>query len=436
MLLKRKQIDYKWVILVVCFLMEFITLGFCSSNAGLYTVPITKALNIPRSLYSISTSVRYAVQTITALSFGAVIQKFGTRKSAFMGMLSMVGSVAIRIYATQFYHFYISGALWGFGIVFSGGTMAGAIIQRWFHKDIGKYTGIVMSANGLGGAIAAQIISPIINSGEIFGYRDAYKFSAIITLIFTVIVVLFLRENPDSKSLPVTAGKKKPRGVTWTGPDYDVIKRKPYFYLTALMVFLTGISLQSVGNVAIAHRTDVGLSAAFVATTATVASIALTFSKIVVGISYDKRGLRFTLLACHIACIINFVIHALLTNSTIGMVATMVAVLCSSFALPLDTVMLPLISSDLFGTTAYNKVLGIYMAANSLGLCLGAPIGDIWHDLTGSYVPCYWFFSGLTIVIAICFQFVVRAAYRDKEQHLAKLNTAKQPAQEDATNPI
>lgn len=426
MLFKRKQIDYKWVILVVCFLMEFITLGFCSSNAGLYTVPITKALNIPRSLYSISTSIRYAVQTITALSFGAVIQKTGTRKAAFMGMLSMVGSVVIRIYATTFYHFYFSSALWGFGIVFSGGTMAGTIVRKWFHKDIGKYTGIVMSANGLGGAIAAQIISPIINSGAVFGYRDAYKLSAVITLIFTIIVVIFLRDKPSCQNLPVSNTKKKPRGVTWSGPDYDIIKRKPYFYLTALMIFLTGISLQSVGNVSIAHRTDIGLSSSFIAITATLASICLMFSKIGVGILYDKRGLRFTLLTCHIACLINFVIHALLKNTAIGMAATIFAVFCSSLAMPLETVMIPLISSDLFGINAYSKVLGMYMAANSLGLCLGAPIGDIWHDLTGSYVPCYWFFSGLTVVIAICFQFVIRTANRDKEKHLTEQNVTAQ----------
>ena len=35
MILKKLRQDYKWVVLAVCFLMEFLCLGFCSSNMGL-----------------------------------------------------------------------------------------------------------------------------------------------------------------------------------------------------------------------------------------------------------------------------------------------------------------------------------------------------------------------------------------------------------------
>ena len=73
MTLKKSRLDYKWVILVVCFFMEFLCLGFCSSNVGLYTKAVTEALEIKRSVYSLTTSIRYAVQVITALYFGTLI---------------------------------------------------------------------------------------------------------------------------------------------------------------------------------------------------------------------------------------------------------------------------------------------------------------------------------------------------------------------------
>ena len=81
-------------------------------------------------------------------------------------------------------------ALHGLGIVFVGGTMAGTIVRRWFHQDVGRYTGIVMSANGIGGALAAQIITPIINNGELFGYRKAYWVTAAILLVSGVVLML------------------------------------------------------------------------------------------------------------------------------------------------------------------------------------------------------------------------------------------------------
>ena len=422
----KKKFEYKWIILITCFLMEFICLGFCSSNPGLYTGAVTEALDIKRSLYSVGTSIRYVVQVITALFFGSLIHRFGIKKMVFLGLTSLVGSVFIRSVADNLIHIYISSALWGLGIVFSGGTMASTVVRRWFHKDIGKYTGIVMSANGIGGAVAAQIISPIINNGEVFGYRKAYLLSGFVALAISNFVLILLREHSAEGPVINTTTKKKARGASWVGMEFADAKRKPYFYLIFAMIFLTGISLQSIGTISIVYMEDTGLNAGFIATTATVSSLFLTFSKILTGFSYDKKGLRFTLLLCHSCALLGFFLKANMTNSTIGMVFAMTSTILTTVAMPLETVMIPLISNDLFGTASYDKVLGIYMSANSLGLCLGSPLCDIYRDLTGgSYASCYWFFMVLMLAVAICFQLIIRAAYKDKEKILDSMGTTK-----------
>lgn len=421
MALKKTCIDYKWVILLLCFFMEFICLGFCSSNVGLYTKAVTEALHIKRSVYALSNSIRYAVQVLVALNFGALVNRFGIKKMVCVGMLSLTGSAAIRACATQVYHIYVGSALWGLGIVFSGGTMAGTIVRRWFHQDVGRYTGIVMSANGIGGAVAAQIISPLINNGEVFGYRKAYLLSAIISLAISIVIILFLKETPADAPGPGNTGKKKaPKGALWEGIPYEAAKKKPYFYLAAVLVFVTGISLQSVGSVTLVYMADIGMTPAFIATTATVYSLCLTFSKIFVGTTYDKRGLRITLLCCQIAAMVSFVLFAILTNSAAGLVMAMIAMILETLALPMETVMIPLLSNDLFGSASYNKVLGIFMAMNSLGLCLGSPLGDLCYDVLGTYKPCFWIFTVLLAVVAIGYHFVIRSAYRDKAAILAE----------------
>lgn len=419
--IQKKRMDYKWVILILCFFMEFICLGFCSSNVGLYTKAVTEALQIKRSVYSLSTSIRYAVQVLVALNFGAMVNRFGVKKMACVGMLSLTGSVFIRACATQVYHVYLGSALWGLGIVFSGGTMVGTIVRRWFHQDVGRYTGIVMSANGIGGAVAAQIISPLINNGEIFGYRKAYLLSAVVSLAISIVIMLFLHEHPaDAPDSGNTGKKKTPKGALWEGIPYETAKKKPYFYLAAVLVFLTGISLQSVGSVTLVYMADIGMTPAFIATTATAHSLGLTFSKIFVGTTYDKRGLQTTLLCCQIAAMVSCVLFALLTNSIAGLVMAMIAMLLETLAIPMETVMIPLLSNDLFGSASYNKVLGVFMAMNSLGLCLGSPLGDLCFDTLGTYKPCFWIFTVLLIAVAIGYHFVIRAAYRDKSAVLAE----------------
>ena len=423
MTLKKSRLDYKWVVLVVCFLMEFLCLGFCSSNVGLFTVPITDALHIDRITYSYWSSIRYVVQVFVALYFGTIVNRFGIKKMVLVGLCALIGATALRAVGTNVLYFYIAGALHGVGIGFVGGTMAGAIVRRWFKQDIGKYTGIVMSANGIGGATAAQVISPIINSGETFGYRKAYLLTAVITLAISVIILIFLRDNPSDG--PVVAGKQKKmpkKGALWVGIEYEVVKKKAYFYIAAALIFLTGISLQSIGSITIVYMTDLGISPAFIATLSTVASLTLTFSKLLIGATYDKWGLRVALLMCQIAAIATFILKGMLTNSPIGLVFATAATVLSSIALPLETVMIPLMTNDLFGSASYSKVLGIFMAMNSLGLCLGSPLGELFRKISGDYRSCFWFFSIVLVIVIVSFQFILRSANKQRNAILATEN--------------
>lgn len=420
MSLKKSRLDYKWVVLVVCFLMEFICLGLCSSNMGLFTVPVTDALHIDRLAYSYWSSIRYFVQVIVALYFGTLVNRFGTKKMVFVGLCSLIGATVLRALGTNVLYFYIAGALHGVGIVFTGNAMAGAIVRKWFKQDVGKYTGIVMSANGIGGAIAAQVISPIINNGETFGYRKAYLLCALITFIISAFIVLFLRDSSDDGPIVADKQKKTPKkGTLWVGIEYAILRKKVYFYIVAALVFLTGISLSSIGSITIVYMTDLGISPAFIATMATVGSLSLTLAKLLVGTTYDKFGLRVALLMCQISALVTFILKGVLTNSLIGLVFAVVATVLSNVAMPLETVMIPLMTNDLFGSASYSKVLGILMAMNSLGLCLGSPLGEFLRRIAGSYRSCFWLFSIVLVVVIVTFQFVLRAANKQKDAILA-----------------
>ena len=425
MALKKIRLDYKWVVLAVCFLMEFLCLGFCSSNVGLYTVPVTSALEIDRLAYSFWNSIRYAVQVFVALFFGTMVNRLGIKKMIFLGLCAMIAATLLRAFGTNLLYFYLAGALHGFGIVYVGGTMAGTIVRRWFKQDIGKYTGIVMSANGIGGAVAAQIISPIINNGETFGYRKAYLLSAVIALAVSIVILVFIRDNPSGAAETITKKKKQPKNALWTGIEYKVVKKRGYFYLSAALIFLTGISLQSIGSITIVYMTDLGISAAFIAAMATVSSLALTCSKLIAGASYDKWGLRISLLICQIAGLATFVLKGSLTNSTLGLVFAATATVLSSLALPLETVMIPLLTNDLYGSASYDKILGVFMAMNSLGLCLGSPLGELIRRITGTYRACFWIFSFIMVAVIVCWQFVLRAAYKERAAITAAENAVQ-----------
>ena len=415
MIMKRK-FDYKWIILAVCFLMTFVCLGFCSSNKGLYLSAITEALGIKRSLFSINDSCRFVTSAIINLFFGSLVGRFGVKKMTAFGFASLIASTLIYAFAENILVFYLGGMLLGVGLAFTTTTMASSIIRRWFKKNIGKYTGIVFAANGIGGAVAAQIVSPLINEeGNPFGYRKAYIVVAIILLVVGIIVVALIQAKPSNEEKEVVdETQKKVKRTIWRGIDYDVVKKRPFFYIVAIVVLLTGFILQGISGVYAAHMKDVGLNAGYIATVASVCSLMLTVSKIVVGALYDRFGLRTIMYFCQGSAILAYVAMVLLDASGSGMVLAMIFALFYALALPLETLVIPLIVNEMFGAVSYDKILGVLLAMNYTGYALGAPIVNLCYDQFGSYKPILLVFSLLLIPLCIMFQYAISAANKEK----------------------
>ena len=99
--LKRKKLNYAWVIVGICALMVCIALGFCSSTRSLYLTSITKATGIDRVTYSVTESCRYVSTAIVNLFFGFLIAKFGAKKLVSAGFICLISSCLINSFATN-----------------------------------------------------------------------------------------------------------------------------------------------------------------------------------------------------------------------------------------------------------------------------------------------------------------------------------------------
>lgn len=421
---KSRRFEYKWVIFAVCFLMVFICLGFCSSTKSLYLDVITKEMNIPRTQFAFNDSARFISSALINLFFGTLIYKYGVRKLTAFGFIMLIASMLTYAFAPNVLVFCLGGALLGIGLTFTTTTMASSVIRRWFHKDIGRYTGIVLAANGVGGAVATNILLPIIDSErKVFGhtgYKVSYLLVAGILLTLGIIVVVLLRERPKDVAIEATpAGKKKPRGSSWVGIEFSEAKKRPYFYIVVLIVFLTGFSVQGISGVYKAHMRDVGLDSALLANVISVFSLVFTAAKILVGVIYDKFNLRKVLLVCEGAAILSFTILAFITPTTFGAVLAFVYAVAFAFAMPLETLVIPLVTNDLFGNANYDKILGYMIAANYSGYAVGAPVVNLCYDKFGTYKPVLLVLAAVMLTSMIAFQFIITTAGKDKAKIIA-----------------
>jgi MFS family permease len=128
---QTRKADYKWVIVVLCFMMVFVCLGFCSSNKSLYTFAITGALGIPRSSFSLNDSCRFITTAIVNMFFGSLVSKFGTKKLICAGFVSLILSCLAYSVATNVFVIYLGGCLLGIGLAWTTTTMVGCVVNKW-----------------------------------------------------------------------------------------------------------------------------------------------------------------------------------------------------------------------------------------------------------------------------------------------------------------
>lgn len=413
----KKKFDYSWVIVALCFIAVCTSMGLCSSGRTMYLTAITDALNIKRSAFSLNDTFRFVTTTIMNLYFGTLVNKFGTKKLICAGFVCLISFALINSFAEHLIMFYIGGILLGIGLSWTTTTMMSAVVNVWCTKNKGAITGAILAANGLGGAVAVQILSPIIfEEGNPFGYRNSYRIVALVLAIVLALIIVFFKERPKGaeKTLVPLKKTRKVRGTGWIGMDYKVARKKPYFYLALLCMMFTGMSLQGLGGISTPHMYDLGFDKGYVATLMTISSLSLMGSKFLAGFMYDKTGIKITMNVCLLSSFVSLITLVTLTNTPIGRVIALVRIVFGAIALPLETVMLPLFASELFGNKSFAKIMGIFSAASTAGFALGAPFANLCFDLFGNYNVSFIVFGILMLFVTVAMQFVVRSASRDR----------------------
>jgi len=419
---QTKRFHYAWVIFAVCFLSVFTSLGFCSSPKSLFLAAITEDLGIPRSLFSIGNSCRFITTAAVNLFFGKLVSRFGARKLIAAGFACLALSNLIGAFSGGVFGFYVSNVFLGLGLAWSTTSLVGVVVEKWFTSRKGTIMGFILAANGLGGAISSQILSRLIYA-KADGWRTAYLATAAVMVAVGLVIVLFMRGRPEDMGVHAlgdgTVSVKKRRGREWTGIGAHDAFRRPYFYVCVLCVFLTGLILQSAAGVSSAHMRDRGISAEVIANAMSIGSLTLMASKMIMGACFDRFGLRVTMIFCDVCAVAAIAMLAFVDNGAAAVLYKIIV----AFGLPLETIMLPLITKECFGQKSFAYLMGLMVSFNTLGYSVGSPLMNLIFDMTGAYSGGMMVMAAALAVVAVVMQMVISAAHRERLRVEAPVDT-------------
>ena len=413
----KKHFDYKWVIVVTSFLMVMISLGFGSSTKTLFPDLIAEELGVPRSVVSIYESVRYISTAIVNIFFGVLIAKFGPKKLIGAGYVSLITAILLLGFAKNIWLVYLGGMFLGIGFSWTSTTMVGYVIDIWCSENKGTIMGAVLAANGVGGAIALMLAGSIIEKSN---YRNAYFMIAAVLAVTLVILMIFFRSKPKGHDGTVVRKKGKKRGQDWVGIEFSDAIRKFYFWGIAACIFFSGFILQGTHGIVKMHLKEVGFEADYITYLLSFGSLILSCSKFLTGFLYDRFGLRVSATICTSCSIIATALLIFVKGGTaLGNYMAVVYSIVAQCAMPLETIMVPIYTSDLFGKKSYAKILGLFVSINVVGFAAGAPIMNLCYDMCHSYVPALVAVGCIMSALLILLQFVITYAHRDQKKILA-----------------
>ena len=187
---------YGWKNATLLFFIYFITMGLVFYAYSVIFPAMIKSLGWSRGEASIAHTINSLLVGFLGPVASVVINRFGTRKTMFIGLIVLIGSLALLGTVTsQLWQWTL---IWGVsvpvGLSFAGLLPIQTTVNFWFNLKRATVIGIVMSGAPLGGFIAQPVYTWLMLKTHTWqtGWLTGLFFA-----VLCLILVYFVRNKPE-----------------------------------------------------------------------------------------------------------------------------------------------------------------------------------------------------------------------------------------------
>ena len=411
----QKMTVHHVLILISLATMAGAAMGMIANTAGLFFGPISEDMNIGRGTAGMTITVANLLFPLGGIVFSNVLKGNRVKIYIIPGAVLFAGGTALLALAPNIYVMFLLNGIRGFGAGFAGSVLITVIINQWFYKSNGLFTGMTMASSGITGAVASLILGKVIQHSS---WRTAYAVSAIMILaLYLPAILIPMTLKPDGKKYrPYGAPiRDDAEGNTNTADDAAVQpavtassgKKIAAALFIPVLIYAT---ITSVSGAYPQHFPGMAesISVHLGVLMTSIVLIANSVGKLTLGLIADHIGVKKTLL----------LFLALMFGATLILLFLpyygfyVFAAAPFGVVYALATVGISLLTKDIFGIENYTRVYPKVTFYSGIAFALNVSLIGYSYDFTGSYTLAL---SVLLVILVIAAASVIYV-YKKKKQ--------------------
>ncbi|MSQ22784.1 MAG: MFS transporter [Dehalococcoidia bacterium] len=411
---QRPGLFYGWWVLLALSAISFYVAGTFWWGFAVFFAAILDEFGWSRTEISLALTLQGLEGVGAAPIVGLLIDRVGTRKLMLFGLTTAGLGLVLLSQTSSLLWFYASFLVVSIGTSTGTGIVSQSLVVRWFQRQRGTATTILLMMPGLG----ATLIIPLLSlSIDYFGWRETLLVVGIGLWIVAVPVLLVVRDLPESLGLlpdgeTPDGGETQLQGATVeTHRDErsltvaEALKLPAFWFLTATFA-LWNIATSGVQPHLFVALLGIGITKSKAAAlTAFLPGISL-IGRFGFGVLSDHINKRYLLLATGAAMTVGMAFLAALFLNPSRTWLTIPFLLFYSIGFGGSIPLRVVISGEYFGRRHFPAIYGTMQSVTAAGGVVGPLFAGWLFDTTGSYffafaVGCALMLVSLPLVLAI-----------------------------------
>ena len=391
MLTVFRRLNYAHVVLATGFAVLFFSTG-TRFAFGLALVPMTEDLRLSRSALSSALTLFMLVSAFAMPMVGRLIDRYSIR--VVMSVGAVISALAIGLIGSlsagwQIFPLY--GVLYAVGFAATTVAPVSVLMSRWFPNNRGLASSVAITGNGTGQLVIISLLTSFLAS---IGWRTAYTILGLVNAVVVVpLVLLAIRSHPEERGDRATSVESAPAPTL----SFRTVLVSRDFWMLVTLYAVCGAQDFFVATHIVAFAQDQGVSQIFAGNILAFMGLAALFGVLLSGALADRVGATAPTMICFLIRIVLF--------GFIPFVQTPVSIaafaLIYGFTFTMTAPLTVVFAGNIFGTTRLGSVSGLINMSHQIAGGLGAVVGAVIFDTTGSYDGAFFLMLILTVIAAV-----------------------------------